>query len=228
MDPEPVSRFRSSLGRAHIRIRGSLIPRFRGYLALKFYRVVYPRFSIGPGARCWGGIVMMMEDGSRVSIGKRFSSTSDVRRAGIAVYSPCKLRTMPGAHITIGDDVSLNGTSITSRARIEIGDGTMVAANVVIMDSDFHQQWPPSDRRQVVDNEYDEPVVIGKRVWVGVGSIVLKGARIGDNSIIGAGSVVAGSIPANVIAAGVPATVRRELGAESGHGNPCPRPSGTT
>jgi maltose O-acetyltransferase len=55
-------------------------------------------------------------------------------------------------------------------------------------------------------------------VWIGMGSLVLKGASVGDNSIIGAGSVVVGHIPANVIAAGVPARVVRQLDPEDGGG----------
>jgi acetyltransferase-like isoleucine patch superfamily enzyme len=57
--------------------------------------------------------------------------------------------------------------------------------------------------------EYDEPVYIGKNVFVGLNVIILKGAEIGDNSIIAAGSVVKGKIPANSLAAGVPAKVHR-------------------
>ncbi len=184
----------------------------RGYLSLRFFQAVYKRFSCGPGARCWGRLLVVMDPGSSITIGGRFHAVSDARRAGIALYSPCKLRTMAGAELLIGDNVGLNGTSITCRRRIEIGEGAMVAANVVIMDSDFHQQWPPGDRWTPTATEEIEPVSIGRHVWIGVGSIILKGVTIGDNSIIGAGSVVTGPIPSNVIAAGVPARVLRRLG----------------
>jgi len=58
-------------------------------------------------------------------------------------------------------------------------------------------------------------VIIGRNVWIGTNTIVLKGFHIGDNSIIGAGSVVNGHIPANVITAGSPARVIRTLGIET-------------
>lgn len=208
----PVRRVRELPAWVYGRIFLSVLPRARGYLGLRFFRAIYKEFSYGTGARCWGSLLVVMEKGSAITIGNRFSATTDVRRAGIAVYSPCKLRTMPGAQIVIGDNVSLNGTSITCRSRIEIGDGSMIAANVMIIDSDFHKQWPPAGRRTVSDDEYDQPVSIGKGVWVGVGSIILKGCTIGDGSIIGAGSVVTGAIPPNVVAAGVPAKVLRPLG----------------
>jgi acetyltransferase-like isoleucine patch superfamily enzyme len=152
-----------------------------------------------------------MGEGSRIAIGDNFWAVSDTRRAGIALYSCCKLRTMAGAALVIGDGVALNGTSITSRCRIEIGSGTLIAANVIIVDSDFHQQWPPERRFFGVGTEDDRPVTIGRNVWIGMGSIVLKGVTVGDNSIIGAGSVVTRSIPPNVLAAGSPARVIRSL-----------------
>ena len=105
--------------------------------------------------------------------------------------------------------------ALTSKCRIEIGDDTMIAANVIIVDSDFHAAWPPEQRWTSSTNAFDKEVVIGRRVWIGMNTVVLKGSRIGDNSIIGAGSVVSGDIPANVLAAGNPARVIRALGTES-------------
>ena len=52
---------------------------------------------------------------------------------------------------------------------------------------------------------------IGKNVFIGMGSIILKGTQIGDNTVIGAGSVVSGVIPSNVVVAGNPAKVIREI-----------------
>jgi acetyltransferase-like isoleucine patch superfamily enzyme len=119
---------------------------------------------------------------------------------------------MPGAMIVIGDEVSLNGTSITCCNHVSIGNRTMIAANVIIMDSDFHHHWPPSNRRSDPIPDDAAPVRIGDGVWIGVGATILKGTTIGENSIIGAGSVVTGVIPPNVVAAGVPARIIRNLG----------------
>lgn len=207
-----MNRLRRLLAQVYNRVFLSGLPRLRGWLGLRLLEAVYEGFSIGSLPRCWGCLSVAMEPGSSITIGDRFSSTSDRRRAAIAIYSSSKLRTMSDAEIIIGDDVSLNGTSITCRARVEIGDGSMLAANVVVVDSDFHPQWPPARRRSVVEDEYDAPVRIGRNVWVGVGTIILKGSEIGDNSIIAAGSVVNGTIPRDVIAGGVPAKVIRELG----------------
>ena len=86
-----------------------------------------------------------------------------------------------------------------------------MAPNVTIVDSDFHVHWPPEKRRTVRTGADDRAVKIGEYVWIGANSLVLKGVSIGDNSIVGAGSVVANDIPANVIAAGNPARVIKNL-----------------
>ena len=68
----------------------------------------------------------------------------------------------------------------------------------------------PTLRRQVY--QYNIPVHIGNNVWLGAGVLVMPGVTIGDNSVIGAGSVVTKDIPANVIAVGNPCRVLREIG----------------
>jgi acetyltransferase-like isoleucine patch superfamily enzyme len=194
------------------RIFVSALPRIMGQLGIRFYRRIYANFSFGARPRCWGSPRVVMGRDSSITIGDDVWMVSDPRRANIALSTPCKLRTMDGAAISVGDRVALNGTSITSRARVEIGSGTMIAANVVIVDADFHQHWPPDERNVGPGSDKDAPVVIGRNVWISMGSLILKGVTIGDNSIIGAGSVVTRSIPPNVLAAGVPARVIRSLG----------------
>ncbi|MBI1212314.1 MAG: hypothetical protein GC190_12685 [Alphaproteobacteria bacterium] len=82
----------------------------------------------------------------------------------------------------------------------------MLASGVYISDSDWHGTY---DRTREAGQA--APIVIEDNVWLGLRVIVGKGVRIGRNSIIGAGSVVVHDIPPNVIAAGNPASVRREL-----------------
>ena len=108
--------------------------------------------------------------------------------------------------ITIGDYFLLSpGARIGSADRITIGDNCMIASNAYITDSDWHGIY---DR---VDTGKTAPVTIEENVWIGDSAIVCKGVTIGSNSVIGAGAVVAGDIPANVVAAGNPARVIREL-----------------
>ena len=96
--------------------------------------------------------------------------------------------------ITIGNNVFLNsGCIITAREAIAIGDGTRCGPNVIFYDHDHKME-----SGHILDNQYVcTPITIGKHVWIGAGTIILKGATIGDNSVIAAGSIVTGDIPAN-------------------------------
>lgn len=166
--------------------------------------------SAGKKVRCFGPVILLRAPGSRVTIGDnvRFVSRSS-RGTAASIYSACKLRThVNSARIVIGSDVGLNGTSVTARSRtITIGAGTMIGPNVTIVDSDFHETWPPEARLTSPGLENDRDVTIGENVWIGIGSIILKGVTVGDNSVVGAGSVVAKDVPENSLAAGNPAKV---------------------
>ena len=98
------------------------------------------------------------------------------------------------------------GTSIRSAKKIIIGESTMIASDVTITDSDWHGIY---DRTDYVATPKE--VVIEDNVWIGEKSIILKGSSIGKNSIIGAGSVVNGVVPENVVFAGNPAREVKKL-----------------
>lgn len=88
-----------------------------------------------------------------------------------------------------------------------MGSNVLCGSNVTITDSDWH--GIRSSERNIMGKVAG--VVIGNNVWLGLNVIVLKGVTIGDNTIVGAGSVVTHSIPANVIADGQPARVVKAL-----------------
>ena len=102
------------------------------------------------------------------------------------------------------------GTSIRSAKKIVIGDSTMIASDVTITDSDWHDIY---DRTDYVASPKE--VIIQENVWIGEKSLILKGSKIGKNSIIGAGSVVSGEVPANVVFAGNPAKEIKKLDEKS-------------
>jgi len=97
------------------------------------------------------------------------------------------------------------GVRIGSAADISIGDNCMVASGAYITDSDWH------DIYNRISIGKTAPIKIENNAWIGDSAIVCKGVTIGENSIIGAGSVVVDSIPANSIAAGNPARVVKAL-----------------
>lgn len=114
-----------------------------------------------------------------------------------------------GAVIDIGAGVLFsNNVNLVAMERITIGDGCQIGDLVAIYDSDFHELSPATRNRSPGPSA---PVSIGRNVWLGSRVLVLKGVSIGDNSVVGAGSVVTKSLPTNCVAAGVPARVIRSL-----------------
>jgi len=90
---------------------------------------------------------------------------------------------------------------------IEIGDGTIFAPGVRIISANHDpmnlDQWLPG-----------KPIKIGKNCWIGANAVVLPGVKLGDSVIVGGGAVVTKSFPSNVIIAGNPAQVIKELGSK--------------
>jgi acetyltransferase-like isoleucine patch superfamily enzyme len=124
---------------------------------------------------------------------------------------PVRLTTWSGRQgqgtIQIGDYCLIApGVEITAAKSITIGANTMIAAECSINDCDWHGLY-----NRTRPFRCTKPVVLGNNVWLGARVIVCKGVTIGDNSVIGAGSVVTSDIPANVVAAGNPARVVKEL-----------------
>ncbi len=203
------AKIRARIGTLYIAIFYYRFPQFHGILNKWKFNLIYSNFILGKKSNIWGKFYIVMYDpkNSRITIGDNLWMVSDEKRTGITLFSRCKLTTINKGQIKIGNNVALNGTIITSKKNIEIGNGSMIAPNVIIVDSDFHAIWPPEERHKQASDDEDEPVIIGKNVWIGMNSIVLKGVTIGDNSLIGAGSIVNKSIPANSFAAGSPARI---------------------
>lgn len=114
-----------------------------------------------------------------------------------------------GGEIRIGDDCSVNPLSIVyGQGGLRIGNGVRIAAHTVIIPANH----TPSTEGQPVrfGPITSRGIDIEDNVWIGAGSRILDGVRIGKNAVIGAGSVVTRSVPANSTVAGVPARVIRQ------------------
>ena len=113
-----------------------------------------------------------------------------------------------GRHVHLGKHVYANfNLTLVDDTHIYIGDYTMIGPNVVIATGGH--PILPSLRQE--GYQYNAPVHIGKNCWLGAGVIVVPGVTIGDNTVVGAGSVVTKDIPANVCAAGNPCRVLRPI-----------------
>ena len=130
-------------------------------------------------------------------------------------------------HISIGDYCLIcPGVRIDSATSVTLGNNCMLAAGAYLSDADWHDHY---DRTRPVGKT--EPIVLEDNVWIGEGAMVAKGVRIGENSIVGARSLVTRDVPANTIVGGNPAQplktmdpqesirTRRELLADPQHAN---------
>lgn len=121
-------------------------------------------------------------------------------------------RELESGRIEIGDNVLISpGTRISASDEITIGNNVMMANSVYITDSDWHGIYDRTERDERVT-----PVRIRDNVWLGDHCVVLKGVTIGENSVVGANAVVSRDVPANVVVAGNPAAVVKELDPERG------------
>ncbi|WP_447474919.1 sugar O-acetyltransferase [Vibrio harveyi] len=124
-------------------------------------------------------------------------------------YIEPPLRANWGCHTHLGDNVYANfNLTLVDDTHIYIGDHVMIGPNVTIATAGH--PIDPELRRDIA--QFNIPVHIGNNVWIGANSVVLPGVTIGENSVIGAGSVVTKDIPANVVAVGNPCRVLREIG----------------
>ena len=114
-----------------------------------------------------------------------------------------------GRHVHFGKNVYANfNLTMVDDTHIYVGDYTMFGPNVTVAAAGH--PILPELREQAY--QYNEPVRIGKNCWIGAGAVIVPGVEIGDNTVIGAGAVVTKNIPANVVAAGNPCRVLREIG----------------
>ena len=114
-----------------------------------------------------------------------------------------------GGNVHFGKYVYANfNLTMVDDTHIYVGDYTMFGPNVTVATAG-HPILPELREKLY---QYNMPIHIGKRCWIGAGAIILPGVTIGDDTVIGAGSVVTKDIPANVVAVGNPCRVLREIG----------------
>ncbi len=145
------------------------------------------------------------EAGKRARLLKRMLGTIG---EGCCIEPPLRAN-WGGRHLHLGDNVYVNfNLTIVDDTDIFIGDKVMIGPNVTIATANH----PISPQLRARSLQYNRSVRIGANVWIGAGAIIVPGVTIGDNTVIGAGSVVTRDIPANVVAAGNPCRVLREIG----------------
>ena len=116
---------------------------------------------------------------------------------------------MGGHHVHFGNFVYANyGLTLVDDTHIYVGDQTMFGPHVTLATAGH----PIDPQLRAKGLQYNLPIRIGRNCWLGAGVIVMPGVTIGDNVVIGAGSIVTRDIPSNVVAVGNPCRVLRAVG----------------
>lgn len=179
-------------------------------LFLKLTKVKY-----GKGLSLKGVPFIYNRKGASITIGDNCVIKSSFLSNLVGLYARTIILTrIPGAVIEIGDHVGISGATIYARSKITIGDHTNIGGNVKILDNDFHPVDP--DARLADDKERigSAPIEIGENCFIGCNVLILKGSKIGNNCVVGAGAVVSGSFEDNCVIAGNPAKIIRRLQGE--------------
>jgi acetyltransferase-like isoleucine patch superfamily enzyme len=164
---------------------------FRDFSAGRFFRVYGPLVLSGPGKITFGDNCLVISN----------------------AIKPVCIRTLsPKAMVKLGDHAGLNGTSIQCVQEISIGKLSNVA-DAYISDTSAHSV-SIHRRTETVHDAATKPVHIGDNVWISVQTVILHGVTIGDNSVIGACSLVREDVPKNVFAAGNPLQIIKHLSDE--------------
>jgi len=158
------------------------------------------RLVIGPRVyteRLSRGIHISVAEGASVEIGADTWLRSDL--------APVIIFAFPGARITIGREGFLNGCHLSAKQSLTIGDRVWIGTGSRVFDADQHDLDADTPERV-------EPVTIGDHCWIASDVTVLRGVEIGEQSVVGARSLVSKSIPPHSLAIGSPAAASGKIG----------------
>ena len=158
-----------------------------GFLKTLALKLLHPRSFKGVQfAQISPHTEITLERGGVLHIGK-----------GFKMRDGAKIRVRKGAKLIFGDDVSVNSYNVIAcREAITLDSGVELSPNVQIYDHDHDFRAEGG----IKAGKYKTtPVSIGKNVWIGANSVILRGSTIGENAVVGAGSVVKGMIQENSV-----------------------------
>lgn len=184
------------------------------------YRLRYPHVEFGRGVAIQGKLIIRGKGKVHIGDHTTIHGTLIIDSSGeVIVSNNCGFgcyrhqinrltARVPTARIFIGPHSFYNGAEITALTSIEIGKRCNIS-DVLIEDDDYHSveidRWNPAARVKSF------PITVGENVWIGSRSVVLKGVSIGDNSVVGLGTVVRKSVPGNCIVIGNPQQIVKQL-----------------
>ena len=147
----------------------------------------------------------------KIEIGDGTTINSLNRGYHINMFGKCKLYAdKPNAEVIIGKNTRIHGTCVHAFNSIKIGNNCLIAANTHIIDGNGHHLSFDAPENRINTFDDGNPIVIEDNVWIAAGCYILGGTTIGNGSIITAGSVVKGVIPAKCIYGGNPAKLVKQ------------------
>lgn len=149
--------------------------------------------------------IIIIHNKAKLKLGDKVTLHSNPFTYHLHMNSPVKLMIdRPNAKLIIGDNTRLNGCCIHAQELISIGKNCLIAANTQIFDGNGHDLSMDNPEMRLKTLGKTKPVIIEDNVWIGYNCIILPGVKIGNGSVIAAGSIVNIDVPANSIAAGNP------------------------
>lgn len=178
------------------------------------------RVEYGKNLNVYDGMYLTIARDASLKVGDNFTISSGDGINPISRNIKAKIFIAKGARITIGNNTGLSSPCLRAKESITIGNNVNIGADCIIIDTDAHNlDWRirnggminPDNPVSETETAVSKPIVIEDDVLIGTRCIILKGVTIGARSIIGAGSVVTKSIPADCIAGGNPCRVIKYL-----------------
>lgn len=175
------------------------------------------KIKYGKKLRLIGWPFIFRYPGAKIEIGDEVTINSSFFSNLIGLYQRTIIVARGDGEIQIGDKVGISGSTLYARKRIVVGDGTLIGANTKIFDNDFHSLVLEERMADDYSHLTTKPVEIGKHVFIGCNCIILKGTKLGDGCVVGAGSVVHGEFEEGTVLAGNPAQVIKRNGRFDGN-----------
>ena len=151
---------------------------------------------------------LMKEQGALIARVNEYNATSPAETEKRAAEPPFHAN-WGGKHVRLGNYVYANfNLTLVDDGNIAIGDNVMFAPNVTVITA-THPVLPSLREKGL---QFNVDVKICSNVWIGAGAIIMPGITVGENSVVGAGSVVTKDVPPNTVVVGNPARVLREIG----------------
>lgn len=168
---------------------------------------VYRCRGICIGRRCVisGYPVFFRKRGARIVLEDEVSLHSDASCNHLITH-PCALSCVaPGAEIIMHRGSGMSGSTIVCSTRVEVGEYTMLGAGCTLYDCKQHDYSPEKGWKCPPAQNEGKPILIGKRCFIGMNCLILKGVTIGDNCVVSAGTIITKDMPSGHLAMGNPA-----------------------